>query len=1349
MEAPKVARPLSETSQRQEMVLSNVMVLSHEDQVGPPIAENHSGAPATTAETAAPSIAAESGPARATAFTSQTWTAPDFENSHRDAVGSSGVATTAGVTTTSTRADLFTTPSQPVSRAANQPSDEAEAGTATSVPLDQGSASNPDSDPVATEAQPAQPDPINAPPTITSAMSAAIAENSTGPVYIATATDPDAGTTLTYALSGADAALFDINAQTGEVTFKSSPDFETPRDADGDNVYDVKVSATDGTNTATQDVAITVGNSNEGPTVTSAVSAAVTENSTGTVYTAAATDPDAGTTLTYALSGTDAALFNINAQTGEISFKQGPDFEAAKDAGGDNVYDVKVTASDGTTAATQDVKISVTNTNEGPTITSAAAATVAENTSGVIYMAAATDPDAGTKLSYTLSGNDAALFKIDAQTGEVSFKGAPDYEKPRDASGDNVYDIKVSASDGTTTTTQNVAVTVANVDEGFKVTSDKAISVEENTTGTVYTATAFNEAGGTITYSMSGTDAGRFTINQATGAVAFKTAPDYELPTDVGGNNVYDIKVSATDGKDTVTQDVAISVTDGSEQPILTSATSVNVTENTTGTVYTITSNAPNVTYSLSGADAALFNINEKTGAVSFKVSPDYENAQDAGRNNGYDIVVHASTSGAGANLLVNGSFEADVLAGQTQQRTSLTGWSSLSGDFELWRNYADLLPDVGSQNIELDAGTKTDGIYQDVNTTAGQQYVVSLATMIRPGNTVATAGVEVLWNGVVIGTVSPGQSWADSSFEVFGTGGADRLTIKEPASQGADTGGPLIDNVRLFIPADDENSRSQPVHISLTDVQGTTKDGTSGADTLTGAADNDTLYGLAGADTLRGGAGDDTLIGGAGADKLEGGAGKDTASYETASSAVTANLKTTTGAVGDAVGDTFNSIEHLTGSGFNDTLTGSDVDNILSGGAGVDKIYGGWGYDTLIGGAGADYLDGQQSGDTASYIDSDAAVTINLQTGVVTGGYATGDTLVSIEDLAGSNFNDSLTGNAAANIIEGGRGADALDGGAGLDTLSYQNSGAGVTINMATGAASGGDATGDTFVNFESVQGSRHADDLTGNSGNNALYGGEGDDKLTGGAGADILDGGRGSDTASYATASSGVTTHLALGGTGGDATGDSYFGVENLEGSAFNDTLSGDAGNHIITGGAGADILDGGNGVNTLSYETSGSGVSINLMTGAASGGDAAGDVFSRFQNVTGSSHADTLAGDAGSNVLHGGAGDDILSGGRGNDTLYGDAGADLFIMNVGDGVDTVYGGAGGSWMDSIELRDASGGSYTGGFPTDWTMVLTAGHVTGSTQDSLDLSADASGYLENNDGTRVNFAEIEQIRW
>ena len=201
-------------------------------------------------------------------------------------------------------------------------------------------------------------DPI---PNFTSPTAASVAENQTA-AYMAVATDEDSGI-LVYSLSGTDAALFTINANTGAVSFIAAPDFEAPGDDDRDNVYDIIVTASDGENNTNHNVAITVTNENDNiPVFTSPATANVRENQVA-AYETAVTDAD-GDTLVYSLSGTDSTLFTINANTGEVRFRAAPDFEAPGDDGGDNVYDITVTASDGTTDTEQAVAITVTDVNE-------------------------------------------------------------------------------------------------------------------------------------------------------------------------------------------------------------------------------------------------------------------------------------------------------------------------------------------------------------------------------------------------------------------------------------------------------------------------------------------------------------------------------------------------------------------------------------------------------------------------------------------------------------------------------------------------------------------------------------------------------------------------------------------------------------------------------------------------------------------------------------------------------------------------------------------------------------------------------------------------------------------------
>ena len=411
---------------------------------------------------------------------------------------------------------------------------------------------------------------VQIPPAVfTSPAAVSVAEGQSA-AYEAAATNAD-GDPLVYSLSGTDAALFTINANTGEVSFIAAPDFEMPGDADGDNVYDITVTAFDGTNSTNHNVAIRVTNENDNiPVFTSPAAVSARENRVA-AYEAAATDAD-GDPLVYSLSGTDAALFTINANTGEVRFRVAPDFEMPGDADRDNVYDITITASDGTNSTNHNVAITVTDNNIF--FTSPAAVSAQENQVAA-YEAAATH-DEGDPLVYSLSGTDAALFTINADTGEVSFIAAPDFEAPGDDGGDNVYGITVTASDGTNSTTHNVAIRVTNENENIPVfTSPAAVSARENQVA-AYEAAATDADGDPLVYSLSGTDAALFRIGSTTGEVRFRVAPDFERPGDADGDNVYDITVTASDGTDRTDHNVTITVTDENDPINLSSLDGTN-----------------------------------------------------------------------------------------------------------------------------------------------------------------------------------------------------------------------------------------------------------------------------------------------------------------------------------------------------------------------------------------------------------------------------------------------------------------------------------------------------------------------------------------------------------------------------------------------------------------------------------------------------------------------------------------------------------------------------------------------------------------------------------------------------
>ncbi|MGF6233152.1 Ca2+-binding RTX toxin-like protein [Inquilinus ginsengisoli] len=478
---------------------------------------------------------------------------------------------------------------------------------------------------------------------------------------------------------------------------------------------------------------------------------------------------------------------------------------------------------------------------------------------------------------------------------------------------------------------------------------------------------------------------------------------------------------------------------------------------------------------------------------------------------------------------------------------------------------------------------------------------------------------------------------------------------------------------------------------------------GTEGDDRLFGGDDDDSLYGLGGADLLRGldgddwlegSDGDDNLYGGAGADTLTGGAGVDILNYGDSAAGVSVNLTTSVTHGGAAEGDVLlDSFEIVRGSLFDDTLIGDANDNalrglagddvlrglagadILNGGDGEDLLDGGDADDILRGGRGGDSLIGGAGRDLVSYAYSDAGVTIDLAAGTAHGGFAEGDQFLDrVKILDGSLFADSLAGSAEADalngldgddaldggagddVLDGGAGADSLTGGVGTDTVDYAHSQAGIAIDLAAGTAHGGDADGDSFGDaIEVLRGSRFADTLTGDAGDNILFGaigtdtlsgGDGDDVLDGGAGADSLDGGAGIDLVSYADSPVGPTINLTTGvSTGGDAEGDVLSGIEIIEGSRLRGI--------DVTGDDGVNILRGLGAINSFN----GLG-GDDIATGA--------DYADYFYGGDGN---DALDGGAYHDGLQGGAGDDTLIGGAGNDDLHGDdlydaTGADRFL-------------------------------------------------------------------------------------
>lgn len=324
----------------------------------------------------------------------------------------------------------------------------------------------------------------------------------------------------------------------------------------------------------------------------------------------------------------------------------------------------------------------------------------------------------------------------------------------------------------------------------------------------------------------------------------------------------------------------------------------------------------------------------------------------------------------------------------------------------------------------------------------------------------------------------------------------------------------------------------------------GDTLTGNQAANRLEGGNGDDRLFGGNGNDTLLGGVGDDWLAGGAGINLLDGGDGFDLALLGDLPSSVRADLNTDRmtyqDTAGNIVTEIIRNIEGITSGAFNDELIGDAGNNRFDGRGGNDTLRGSAGNDYFLGGYGIDFIDGGDGFDTVNLVeDFDFGIVANLSTGTVTYTNATGstiaETILNIESVIATQFNDEVIGNDADNLLYGlggndrlfggdsndglvgGDGIDFIDGGAGFDTADLAHINRALVANLNSGTVTYTDAAGtsvtEIILNIEAIIATQFNDTLIGSDSNNRLFGGAGGDRLFGGAGNDELIGGDGDD--------------------------------------------------------------------------------------------------------------------------------------------------------------------------------------------------------------------------------------------
>jgi len=1056
---------------------------------------------------------------------------------------------------------------------------------------------------------------------------------------LANASDGD-GDTLT--VSGVT-----LSSGSGSVTDNGDGSWTVTPSADWSGSLELSYDVSDGTVTVAGTAGVTVTPVNDAPVVSGPASDTVSEDAGAYTFTALqllanATDVDGDTLTINSVVRTDGgrALTVTIGADGAISF----DPNAFNDlgVGESEVLTFSYNVNDGSVDVPSTVSITVTGANDGPTIDqSIADQTAAEESvfSFAIPGDAFSDVD-GDALIYsaTLAGGGAlpSWLSFDGTT----FTGTPDDPDV------GVITLEVTADDGhvgTMTETFTLDVTAVN---------DAPVA------GTSLTAAAL------LTY-----DAYSYTLP----AGAFTDVDGDALTLTATLSNGDPLPSWLTFDGTTFTG----TPTDGDLDSLLIKVTAADPSGATAEQTFTL--DVSNVREGTAGDDT----IN---GTVGIDTLIGQAGADSLNGGAGNDTL----EGGIGADSLFGGSGN-DVLDGGADADFF---WADSGDDTLLGGDGNDILYGAAGADV-LDGGQGDDRLYVDGDDTSasGGDGYDRLYVQGAAGVSLAFGDIEEVVGGSGNDTFDGSSGTANQI--MYGRAGNDTLS-----------GGAGNDYLR----GEDDNDIIS---------------GGGGADRLYGDGGDDTLAGGAGADTLNAGAGNDTIAGLSDGDTIDGGAGEDWIDYSGLASGMVVDLGQTYGTDG-TVTDTLWNLEHVIGTVFADVLSGNASGNTLIAGAGDDTLSGALGDDYLQGGAGADRI----------YAGAD--------NDILDGG-AEDDFLWADEGddtLLGGDGNDTLFGSAGADVIHGGDGNDDLyvdgddtsvSGGAGYDRLFVQGAaGAHLTVgdieeivgeagDDAFDGASGSDnqtqygrAGNDTLTGGSGndyLRGEGDNDILTGNDGIDRLYGdagndtlsggsgadtldaGTGEDILSGGAGADTLNGGDGTDWADFTSDGAGVTanitTYSAIDGSGAT---DTLWNIENLRGSAFNDSLIGNNGVNQLSGGDGDDRLEG--------Y-----------------GGN------------------DVLEGESGTDLLYGGGGDDSMSGGTGNDSLYGGSGADTMDGGVdndffwGDsGADTLIGGDG----DDILYGANDADDITGGAGND-RMVGGAGDDTyhfdrGEGQDALDNRGESS---------------------
>lgn len=970
-------------------------------------------------------------------------------------------------------------------------------------------------------------------PVITSAASMAVPSRTTTFAYQAAGYDPE-GKMLTWSLRGPDAALFTIDPLSGAVSFRRLPDLMAPQDVGKNNGYDIVVQASDGAVSAGRAVLIGVTPIYNSLLAFAASGNAVAESGTRPVdinidlrrFSADAASSLPAASVNWAVVGTglnpissdDFVTSTGLLPSGSITFAAGVANATIRltlrnDSIIENTETFVVTFSNALGTRLDFDRTAVISVldaggraptsggfspppliflgpgEQAPVITTTTAHAVAENTAGVVLTGSATYPDPTARYTWSLSGLDAAFFTVDAATGAVGFRAAPDFEAPRDDGLDNIYDfyLQLARPDGSVIAVRPIAVTVTDVTEAAALAQvAAAITFAENTvkaaprlfaTGAVFTP-GDALAGGHLRVSGLLAEDRVTLLNQGNGPGQIGLA---------GGVVSYggvDVAIVTGGEGDDFTTTFGAAITAEAVQALIRRL------------AYGSASDTPvlNRTLSIDVVDGAGHALPAPV-TMTVVVRPSNEAAEGS-----LDIVVDGGDLRAVSSLTDSEGMGAIAYRWQSQAGGD---WADIPGAVG-----ATLTPAAGA--VVRAVATYTDG--------AGKVEQVSSAATVRNG----TGGADTLG-----GTGRPdlilGGDGADSlagsagddtimgglGHDVLNGGlGIDRMAggagndtyyVRDAGDAVVEAAGEGLDDV---VSAIDWTLEEDVEDLSLSGTADLSGIGNAAANTITGNAGANILSGEGGADTLSGGAGADTLIGGEGEDALLvtrgddgvfdlGAGGADTVRVAAGASlrafvaadwtatAATSNAGT---ASIDAQGQLVNLAAARGGVGWTISNEGHGEAVWLTGSLRADTLQGGNGEDTLTGGLGADRFVIDSGRDTVTDLGRGGADVVQVALGA------------EMFAIMGARW--------TATAASSNEGAVAI----------YAN-GFHVDLSAATGSL-GWTVLNQSVATAVRVTGSGQDDRLTGGDGGDILLGGDGDDVLLGLEGRDRLAGGAGADT-------------------------------------------------------------------------------------------------------------------------------------------------------------------------------------------------------------------------------------------